>query len=201
MAFYRDLEAPCSQVTENIAFESVLPASVPQVERMDEETINEIEGEAEASFADENDFEDHWLEFSDMVYVAKEKLSSNWNNNLKKAFASFKKKFRKAFNANENTLIRKLYDFGVEKRRKTSYLIPVNSTSLARRKYPHRGRGRATLGRRPKTAAKRSQMFVDQDNDEGIVYHSIPRKKARYANKEHNLGKAVRENRNNAKKH
>jgi len=115
--------------------------------------------------------------------------------------SKFKKKFRKVLNSNENTLIRHLYDFGAEKKRKNSFLIPVNSTSLARRKYPHRGRGRATFGQRNKATEKKSQMFIDAENEEGNVYHSIPRKRARVARKEHNLGKAIAENRNNAKKH
>ena len=44
-------------------------------------------------------------------------------------------------------------------------------------------------------------MFIDAENEDGIVYHSIPRKRNRIARKEHNLSKAIAENRNNAKKH
>ena len=151
--------------------------------------------------SEHQDFDTHWKEFEEMVEVANEKLSSKWNESLKKAFISFKKKFKKAFTSNENTLIRLLYDFGSEKKRKNSYLIPVNSTSLARRKYPHRGRGSSTYGRRHKSTIKRSQMLIDANDEDGVVYHTIPRKKARFSKKEHNLGKAVSENRNNAKKH
>ena len=44
-------------------------------------------------------------------------------------------------------------------------------------------------------------MLIDANDEDGVVYHTIPRKKARFSKKEHNLGKAVSENRNNAKKH
>ena len=68
---------------------------------------------------------------------------------------------------------------------------------ILHRKYPHRGRGSFTFGRRHKSTIKTSQMLIDANDGEGVVYHKIPC----FTKKEHNLGKAVSENRNNAKKH
>ena len=72
---------------------------------------------------------------------------------------------------------------------------------ILHRKYPHRGRGSFTFGRRHKSTIKTSQMLIDANDGEGVVYHTIPRKKTHFTKKEHNLGKAVYENRNNVKKH
>ena len=71
---------------------------------------------------------------------------------------------------------------------------------ILHRKYPHRGRGSSTFGRRHKSTIKTSQMLIDANDGEEVVYHTIPRKKTRFTKKEHNLGKAVSKNRNNAKK-
>ena len=72
---------------------------------------------------------------------------------------------------------------------------------ILHRKYPHRGRGSSTFGRRHKSTIKTSQMLIDANDREGVVYRTIPRKKTHFTKKEHNLGKAASENRNNAKKH
>ena len=48
---------------------------------------------------------------------------------------------------------------------------------ILHRKYPHRGRGSFTFGRRHKSTIKTSQMLIDANDGEGVVYHTIPRKK------------------------
>ena len=102
-------------------------------------------------------------------------------------------------NTNQNTLIRHFHDFSQERKRKNSYLIPVQSTAVARRKYKHRGRTVSQAGRRHKEVERRTETFITETSEN--VWHSLPKKKRPRLQLEHSLSSAVSNNRNNAKKH
>lgn len=95
-----------------------------------------------------------------------------------------------------------MYGFGKSlKKKKNSHLIPILGVSRSRRKYKHSGKGNAPYGRRVNDTALKTQMEVRDDEDDGIVYHSLPKQKRRPKRLVHSLSKAVEENRANAKKH
>ena len=120
---------------------------------------------------------------------------------VKKSFlSSYQKKFHTAVNGNDNTLARKLYDFGVEKKRKNAFTIPVQTPAIARRSVKRRGREVSNMGRPPKKVTRQTTMFLD-DGDDGQMYHSIPQSTSRQGRQPHNLSAAVEANRPNAKKH
>ena len=73
--------------------------------------------------------------------------------------------------ANPETLKRQMYSFGKSIKNKNSELIPVQVTSISRRKYKHRGKGPSSSGRRVADVTPRSQMILVGDDDDGIVYH------------------------------
>ena len=62
----------------------------------------------------------------------------------------------------------------VERKRKHGERISVQSTAKAWRRYENVGRGVASYGRKEKETAKRSQMCVGPDDDDGVVYYKIP---------------------------
>ena len=112
---------------------------------------------------------------------------------VRKSFlSSFKNKFHKAVHGNENTLSRKLYDFGVEKKRKNAFTIPVGAPSIAPRAQKNRGREVSNMGRPHKQVARRTQMFLE-DGD-GQIFHSIPTSTRRQGRQPHNLSAAVEAN-------
>ena len=55
----------------------------------------------------------------------------------------------------------------VERKRKHGERISVQSTAKAWRRYENVGRGVASYGRKEKETAKRSQMCVGPDDDDG----------------------------------
>ena len=65
--------------------------------------------------------------------------------------------------------------------------------------YKHRGRTQSQGGRRHKEVARKTQMFVTQ-NDE-LVWSSLNTKKRKRDQTEHSLSEAIANNRPNAKKH
>ena len=102
--------------------------------------------------------------------------------------------------SNPETLKRHLYGFGKAlKKKKNSHLIPTLRVSRSRRKYKHSGKGNAPYGCRGKDTALRSQLEVRDDDDDGIIYHSLPKQKRRPKKLVHSLSKAVDENRSIAK--
>ena len=60
----------------------------------------------------------------------------------------------------------------VERKRKHGERISVQSTAKAWRRYENVGRGVASYGRKEKETAKRSQMSVGPDDDDGVVMPS-----------------------------
>ena len=67
-------------------------------------------------------------------------------------------------------------------------------------KYKHRGRSVASYGRWVKDTAMRSQIVVT-DDDDGIMYHSLPKQKPQSNKLVHSLKDSIEKNRQNAKKH
>ena len=65
-------------------------------------------------------------------------------------------------------------NINVGRKRKHGSHIPVQSTAKARRRFQNPGRGTATYGRKEKAVVKRSQMVIDEDNDEKMTWHSLP---------------------------
>ena len=63
------------------------------------------------------------------------------------------------------------------------------------------GRTPAIMGRRNKDIPNKSEMLVDDtDHNGGVVYHTMPTSSSAKKRKlSHNLGKAVEENRQNAR--
>ena len=129
-----------------------------------------------------------------------DKFKGFWHDeNFRKAFKKFKTKCSKMRNTNPNTLIRYFHDFAQDRKRKNSFLIPVQSTAIARRKFKHRGRTVSQSGRRHKEVQRRTEMFVTETDEN--VWHSLPSKKRPRLQLEHSLSSAVASNRHNAKKH
>ena len=150
--------------------------------------------------ADES-FDDKWNEFIDTLNDSKHSIQRNWTDEqFRKAFNKFIQKFKKSVkHSDKNTLTRLFHDFAQEKKKKNSYLIPVQSTAIARRMYKHRGRTQSQGGRRHKEVARKTQMFLTQ-NDE-LVWSSLNTKKRKRDQTEHSLSEAIANNRPNAKKH
>ena len=117
----------------------------------------------------------------------------------KKSVSLKKKKIERPKNIPKHQK-RHLYGFGKSLKKKNSHLIPTLGVSRSRRKYKHSGKGNASYGRRVKDTTLRSQMILG-DDDDGIVYHSLPSQKKRNNKLQHSLSKAVNENRANARKH
>ena len=80
------------------------------------------------------------------------------------------------------TLVHVMFNFAKEtsqkihvgRKRKHGSHIPVQSTAKARRRFQNPGRGTATYGRKENAVVKRSQMVIDEDNDEEMTWHSLP---------------------------
>ena len=93
-----------------------------------------------------------------------------------------------------------MYGFGKSLKKKNSHLIPTLGVSRSRRKYKHSGKGNAPYGREVKDTALKSQIEIRDDDDDGIVYHSLPKQRRRPKKLLHSFSKAGDENRSNAKK-
>ena len=142
-------------------------------------------------------FQSHREKFLEYLDKAEQKWDSN--EQFRKAWCYMEKQMGTALNGNENTLCRKLYGFGFERKRKNSHEIPVGSQHLARRRYAHRGRYAAPAGRRPKPAADEPERFVIGDED--VTLRPPPKKKAREQKRDHNLMASVAQNKPGSKKH
>ena len=78
-------------------------------------------------------------------------------------------------------------------------LIPIEVTAKSRRHYKHRGRAVGIVGRRPKDQEKRTQMKVNNEDDN--VYHTLPRQKTTKNKEIHSLKHSVDKFKPAAKKH
>ena len=87
----------------------------------------------------------------------------------------------------------------VERKRKHGERISVQSTAKAWRRYENFGRGVASYGRKEKETAKRSQLCVGPDDDDGVVYYKIPTRMTR-SQKKHLLD-AIKNNYSASHKH
>ena len=134
-----------------------------------------------------------------------DKAEGKWDNpQFRKAWSYFEKQLGTALNGNQNTLNRKLYGFGHERKRKNSQEITVGSQHVARRRYKHRGRSAAPAGRRPKPTVDKPVMFPRHDDEdwEDVILRPPPKKKSREQRKRpHDLMAAVSQNKLPGKKH
>ena len=73
------------------------------------------------------------------------------------------------------------------KKKKNSHFIPTLGVSRSRRKYKHSGKRNAPYGGRVKDTALKSQLEVRDDDDDGIIYHSLPKQKRRPKKLVHSL--------------
>ena len=83
---------------------------------------------------------------------------------FRKAWTFFNKKMDKYFKGANSRLIRKLYDFGIENKRKNNPVMHVQPTSIARRKNKQKGRSVSRYGRRHKDTVRRTQVFEDENH-------------------------------------
>ena len=107
----------------------------------------------------------------------------------------------KYFKGANSRLIRKLYDFGIENKRKNNPVMHVQPTSIARRRNKQKGRSVSRYGRRHKDTVRRTQVFEDENQGEDLVLHSIPGRIQRNRGVPHNMQEIVQRNRRAAKKH
>ena len=142
-------------------------------------------------------FQSHREKFLDYLDKAEEKWETS--EQFRKAWLHMEKQMGTALNGNENTLCRKLYGFGFERKRKNSQEIQIGSQHIARRRFKHRGRYAAPAGRRPKPAADQPERFVV--DDEEVTLRPPPKKKAREQKRGHDLMASVAQNKPSSKKH
>ena len=157
----------------------------------------------EESIPNSEELDEAWKQYQENYMKFEEKIKNNLTDYK---FMDCLKKYSKMLltisKSNPETLKRHMYGFGKSlKKKKNSHLIPILGVSRSRRKYKHSGKGNAPYGRRVNDTALKTQMEVRDDEDDGIVYHSLPKQKRRPKRLVHSLSKAVEENRANAKKH
>ena len=152
---------------------------------------------------EEIDVDGIWDDYKSTYEAFEEKLRDHSTDiAFAKCLQKYTKMLRNMTSSNCETLKRHLYGFGKSlKKRKNSHVIPCQPTAISRRKYKHRGRSVATYGRRVKDTALMSQMLVTDDDNDGNVYHSLPKQKHRSNKLAHSLKNSVDSNRQNAKKH
>ena len=94
-------------------------------------------------------------------------------------------------------------NINVGRKRKHGSHIPVQSTAKARRRFQNPGRGTATYGRKEKVVEKRSQMVIDDENDEELTWHSLPTgtRSQIKTKKPHKLSDSIKNNVSAARKH
>ena len=151
----------------------------------------------------EEDKQKCWEMHLQNMELTKEMFNKNWEDHtFQTAFKSHVKRYRKAVTGNPNTFVSFLYTLQ-DKKMKNSRNIPISKVSEARRRWKAHGQGRtpAIMGRRNKDIPNKSEMLVDDtDHEGGVVYHTMPTSSSAKKRKlAHNLGKAVEENRQNAR--
>ena len=150
-------------------------------------------------------------DFDQVVEKFQDRVREQWEDpTVRRAFKSFRTNFRKTLD-NDNTLICVMFNFATEtsqsinvgRKRKHGSHIPVQSTAKARRRFQNPGRGTATYGRKEKVVEKRSQMVIDDENDEELTWHSLPTgtRSQSKTKKPHNLSESIQKNVSAARKH
>ena len=131
------------------------------------------------------------------------------NDEVKKSAKSMIKNFERGVKGNVQTFSKTLFSVGKEvtapaksgAKRKNRGLIPVQQTAKSRRVWKHRGSQPATGGRKVKDLESRTQMLIADSQDDGVVYHSLPKQKKQHPKQVHSLNAAVQANRAGTKKH
>ena len=163
--------------------------------------------------ADETEIEEIEQQMRDLDQVVesfKDRVKENWHDpTMRRAFKSFKNNFTKTLE-NDNTLIRVMFNFSKEttqnvsvgRKRKHGSRISVQSTAKARRRYENVGRGVAMYGRKEKVTEQRSQLVLDQDDqDQEVVYHSYTNRVTQSKKRPHKLSDAIENNYSASCKH
>ena len=125
-------------------------------------------------------------------------FDTEWNDFLN-VTSELGEKFKNYWNTNQNTLITYFRDFSQDRKRKKSYLIPVHSTAVARRKFSHRSHTVSQGGRQHKEVERRAETFTTETDEN--IWHSLPNKTRPRIQLEHSLSSSVANNRHNAKEH
>ena len=138
------------------------------------------------------------------MFVKSSKQRLQEDQSYSKAIKSFTKSLKIISTSKKGTFERSLFTFskeqsGPKSKNKKGKLITVQSTALARRKFKHRGRSVAPLGRKRVDQKKRKQMNVNEENES--VWHTLPAQKKKKSKHPHSLNASVVANRAGEKKH
>lgn len=174
---------------------------------------NLVESGAEASSGNDTSVDDpeQLVErLANVLEQVKIKVFDNLHNDeVKKSAKSMIKNFERGVKGNMQTFSKTLFSVGKEvtapaksgAKRKNRGLIPVQQTAKSRRVWKHRGSQPATGGRKVKDLESRTQMLIADSQDDGVVYHSLPKQKKQHPKQVHSLNAAVQANRAGTKKH
>ena len=222
-SWYRDLENPdvienVAEFVENRIESNELPETYNDThscENNENEQYNDThscennENEQSSSSISESDSDTsaNLGKFVSAIDAFKNKVKSVYNKDLKKGVKHFTNRLIKLTKGNVNTLKQSLFSIGKEvsnnksagRKKKKGKLIPIQVTAKSRRHYKHRGRAVGIVGRRPKDQEKRTQMIVN--NEDENVYHTLPRQKKTKNKEIHSLKHSVDKNKPAAKKH
>ena len=140
-----------------------------------------------------------------------QRIKDNFSEkSVKKSAKSYLKNLMTGYKGNLQAFCNNLFSLGQEasapekngKKRKNSFLIPVQKTAKSRRLHKHRGNGPSTAGRKVKDHPQTSELNIDDDDaDGGIFYHALPKQKHQKTKPKHNLASSVSLNKPNPKKH
>ena len=78
--------------------------------------------------------------------------------------------------------------------RKSGRRMTVQPTSIMRRQIKHSVRGVSTYGRKHRDVAKRIQMNIDENTDDGVLSQTMPPRKKVRMKKKQNLSESVSRN-------
>ena len=133
---------------------------------------------------------------------------------VKKSAKSYLKNLMTGYKGNLQAFSNNLFSLGQEaaapqkngKKRKNTFLIPVQKTAKSRRLHKHRGNGPSTAGRKVQDHPQTSHLDINDedaeaDGDDGIVYHALPKQKHQKQKPKHSLATSVSLNKPNPKKH
>ena len=155
--------------------------------------------EAEAEDDSEDDSEEIWAKYKRSQEEFENKLKDSLQDkNFRKCFKKYTSSVQRVANSQPENLKQHLYAFGQSLgRSKKGSRIPVQTTAVTRRNYPHGGRAVGMSGRRVQDCPKRMRLDVTED----INVHTLPLQKPQPSKQPHNLTIAESRNVANAKKH
>ena len=127
-------------------------------------------------------------------------LNAIIDKNFRKCLKKYTSSVQKVGNSQPENMKQHLYAFGQSLgKSKRGSRIPVQTTAVSRRKFPHGGRAVGLAGRRVQDCPKRMRMEVTATDD--YLAHTLPIQKPQQPRQPHNLTIAESRNVANAKKH